>query len=76
MIEEAEKRGDLRKGSTIIEPTSGNTGIALAFVCAIKGYPMIAVLPEAVSNERQMIMKKFGAKVEVVPCRDKGKGIT
>lgn len=76
MIEEAEKRGDLKKGSTIIEPTSGNTGIALAFVCAIKGYPMIAVLPEAVSSERRMIMQKFGAKVEVIPCRDKGKGIT
>jgi len=76
MIEEAEKRGDLKKGSTIIEPTSGNTGIALAFVCALKGYPMIAVLPEAVSDERRMIMEKLGAKVELVTCCDKGKGIT
>lgn len=76
MIEEAEKRGDLKKGSTIIEPTSGNTGIALAFVCALKGYQMIAVLPEAVSNERRMIMEKLGAKVELVTCCDKGKGIT
>jgi cysteine synthase A len=76
MVEEAEKRGELKKGSTIIEPTSGNTGIALALVSAIKGYQFIAVIPEAVSKERRMMIELMGAKVELVSCCDKGKGIT
>lgn len=76
MIEEAEKRGKIGKGSTIIEPTSGNTGIALSWVCAVKGYKMIAVMPEVVSEERRMIMQLLGAKIEVVKCKSKEKGLT
>lgn len=67
MIEEAERRGDIKEGATIVEPTSGNTGIGLALVCAIKGYKMIAVLPEAMSVERIRIMEHLGARVEIVP---------
>jgi cysteine synthase A len=67
MIEEAEKRGEVREGAVIVEPTSGNTGIALALVCALKGYRMIAVLPEAMSKERRMLLEFLGAEVEVVP---------
>ena len=74
MIEEAERRGEIRKGSTIVEPTSGNTGIGLALVCALKGYKMIAVMPEAMSRERRMVMELLGAKVDIVPCADKSKG--
>jgi len=74
MIEEAEKRGQVSKGATIVEPTSGNTGIGLALVCALKGYKMIAVIPEVMSKERRMIMEFLGAKVELVPCCEKGKG--
>lgn len=77
MIEEAERRGQLTKGSVIVEPTSGNTGIGLSLVCAMKGYKMIAVMPEAMSNERRMIMELLGAKVEIVPSvGDKNKGFT
>jgi len=60
MIEEAEKRGDIKKGGIVIEPTTGNTGIALALVCALKGYRMIAVMPEVVSKERKMIIELLG----------------
>ncbi len=67
MIEEAEKRGDISKGSVIVEPTSGNTGIGLALVCAMKGYEMISVMPEAMSRERRMLLEHLGAKVAVVP---------
>jgi cysteine synthase len=68
MIEEAEKRGDIKPGDTIIEPTSGNTGIALSYVCAMKGYKMIAVMPEVESAERTKMMTLLGAKVELVKC--------
>jgi cysteine synthase A len=68
MLEGAEARGDIAPGTTIIEPTSGNTGIALALVCALKGYPMIAVLPEAMSQERRALLKYLGAELELVPC--------
>jgi cysteine synthase A len=57
MIEEAERSGKITAGATIVEPTSGNTGIALALVCALKGYRMIAVVPEAVSRERRMLIE-------------------
>jgi cysteine synthase A len=66
MIEEAERTGKITAGATIVEPTSGNTGIALALVCALKGYRMIAVVPEAVSRERRMLVEQLGGWVEVV----------
>ena len=76
MLEEAEKRGDIAKGTTIIEPTSGNTGIALALVCVLKGYNMIAVMPECASSERRMVMELLGARVEMVECCDTTKGVS
>lgn len=77
MIEEAERRGELPKDAVIVEPTSGNTGIGLSLVCALKGYKMIAVMPEAMSSERRMIMELLGAKVEIVPSvGDRSKGFT
>ena len=71
MIEEAEKRGDLKQGMTIIEPTSGNTGIGLALVCAVKGYKLIVVMPESMSIERRKIMTSYGAKLELT-AKEKG----
>lgn len=76
MLEEAEKRNKISKGAVIIEPTSGNTGISLALVCALKGYTMIAVMPEAVSKERRMIVELLGGKVELIKCVDMKKGVT
>jgi cysteine synthase A len=71
MIEGAEKRGELKKGMTIIEPTSGNTGIGLALVCAVKGYKLILVMPESMSIERRRLMAAYGAKFELTP-KEKG----
>lgn len=67
MIEDAERRGEIRKGSVIIEPTSGNTGIGIAMVAAVKGYEAVIVMPDTMSVERQLLMKAFGAKVVLTP---------
>jgi len=67
MIEEAEKQGKLRKGMTIVEPTSGNTGIGLAMVAAVKGYQIIFTMPETMSVERRIVMQHFGAKIVLTP---------
>ena len=63
MIVEAEKRGEIRPGDTLIEPTSGNTGIALAMVAAMRGYSMILIMPENLSVERRISMTAYGAQL-------------
>ena len=71
MIEDAEEKGILKKGGVIIEPTSGNTGIGLALVAAVKGYELILVMPESMSIERRRLMSIYGARFELTP-REKG----
>jgi len=68
MIEDAERRGVLKRGATIVEPTSGNTGIGLAMVAAVKGYPAVFVMSADMSEERKLILKAFGGKVVLTPA--------
>ena len=70
MVEAAEKDGTLKPGATIIEPTSGNTGVGLALVAAVKGYKLILTMPETMSVERRNLVKAYGAKVELTPGKD------
>jgi cysteine synthase A len=75
VIEDAERRGVLKPGQTVVEATSGNTGIALAMVCAAKGYPFVAVMVETFSIERRKIMRALGAKVILTPAAERGSGM-
>jgi cysteine synthase len=75
IIEDAERRGTLKPGQTVVEATSGNTGIALAMVCAAKGYPFVAVMAETFSVERRKIMRMLGAKVILTPAAGRGQAM-
>ena len=75
IINDAEQKGQLKPGQTVIEATSGNTGIALAMVCAAKGYPFVAVMAESFSIERRKVMRGLGAKVILTPAAERGTGM-
>jgi len=75
IIEDAERSGNLKPGQTVVEATSGNTGIALAMVCAAKGYPFVSVMSETFSVERRKIMRMLGAKVILTPAAERGTGM-
>ena len=74
MIEKAEEEGKLKPGMTIVEPTSGNTGISLSLISALKGYDFVAVMPEFSSKERREIIKQYGAKIVLTPSEENMKG--
>ena len=75
IIEDAERSGALKPGQTVVEATSGNTGIALAMVCAAKGYPFVATMAESFSVERRRIMRMLGARVILTPAAERGSGM-
>lgn len=75
IIEDAERSGALKPGQTVVEATSGNTGIALAMVCAAKGYPFVATMVETFSMERRKIMRMLGARVILTPAAERGSGM-
>ena len=75
IIDDAERSGALKPGQTVVEATSGNTGIALARVCAAKGYPFVATMAESFSVERRRIMRMLGAKVILTPAAERGSGM-
>jgi len=75
IIEDAERRGTLKPGQTVVEATSGNTGIALAMVCAAKGYPFVAVMTETFSVERRRLMRMLGARVILTTAAERGSGM-
>ena len=74
MIEDAERTGRLQKGGVVIEPTSGNTGIGLALVCAVKGYACILTMPESMSLERRQLLEMYGATIVLTPAEDQMEG--
>src|SRR3954470_18701815 len=75
IIEDAERKGTLKPGQTVVEATSGNIGIALAMVCAAKGYPFVATMAETFSIERRKIMRMLGARVILTPAAKRGQGM-
>src|ERR1700749_3636650 len=75
VIEDAEKRGELKPGQTVVEATSGNTGIGLAMVCAAKGYPLVVTMAEPFSVERRRLMRFLGGKVSVTPSAEPAVGM-
>jgi cysteine synthase A len=75
IIEDAERKGTLKPGQTVVEATSGNTGIALAMVCAAKGYPFVAIMSDSFSVERRRLMRFLGAKVILTPAAERGSGM-
>jgi cysteine synthase A len=75
IIEDAERRGTIQPGQTVVEATSGNTGIALAMVCAVKGYPFVAIMSDSFSVERRKLMRILGAKVILTPAAERGSGM-
>jgi cysteine synthase len=68
MVEDAERRGVLKAGATLVEPTSGNTGIGLAMVCAVRGYRLILAMPDDMSQERQRLLSRYGAEIHLTPA--------
>jgi len=75
IVKDAEDRGELKPGDTVVEATSGNTGIALAMVCAARGYTFVAIMAESFSVERRRVMKALGAKVILTPAKDRATGM-